>query len=200
MGLRARRRNVVVWSSSGGRDRVRRHRLAAFARPASPPRLRRFLRVSGLLTAIGLLRFCRAVRLRWRPVLAGVALTTTGVVLRDGPGGLAFLSGVLFLYAALVMPADAGADRQRLSALERELAGYSTPAQRRDLEATLDRYPDADTGELRDILARQAAAAHHSGIPGLGPPPFTMSRLAIFRARGDRLAAGDLLRQGLQDG
>ena len=130
--------------------------------PQAPPR------VSGLLTAIGLLRFCRAVRPRWRPVLAGVALTTAGVVLRDGPGGLAFISGILFLYAALVMPVNAGTDRERLSALERELADYSTPAQRRDLEATLDRYSDGDTSELRDILARQAMAAKGSDIPGLG--------------------------------
>ena len=46
------------------------------------------------------------------------------------------------------------AARQRRRSLERELAGYSTPSQRRDLEATLDRYPDGVTQELRDILAR----------------------------------------------
>lgn len=44
------------------------------------------------------------------------------------------------------------------SELERELAAFSTPAQRRDLEATLDRYPDNITYELRNILARQAVA------------------------------------------
>ena len=45
--------------------------------------------------------------------------------------------------------------RARRRALERELAAYSTPAQRCDLEATFDRYPDSATGELREILARQ---------------------------------------------
>ena len=48
---------------------------------------------------------------------------------------------------------------RELRSLERELAAYGTPAQRCDLEATFDRYPDDATGELRDILARQAAAA-----------------------------------------
>jgi hypothetical protein len=51
--------------------------------------------------------------------------------------------------------------QQRRSELERELAAYSTAAQRRDLEATLDRYPDDITYELRDILASQAMAASH---------------------------------------
>jgi hypothetical protein len=45
------------------------------------------------------------------------------------------------------------------SELERELAALSTAAQRRDLQATLDRYPDNITYELRNILARQAMAA-----------------------------------------
>jgi hypothetical protein len=35
--------------------------------------------------------------------------------------------------------------------LKRELAAYSTPAQRCDLEAILDEYPDEDTSELRAI-------------------------------------------------
>jgi len=53
----------------------------------------------------------------------------------------------------------------RRADLERELGEYSTQAQRRDLEAALDRYPDRITSELRDILARQGAA-------GPGRPPF----------------------------
>jgi hypothetical protein len=56
----------------------------------------------------------------------------------------------------------------RRSELERELAGYTTSAQRRDLEATLDQYPDDVTRELRDILARQAMAAAGPQIPGCG--------------------------------
>jgi hypothetical protein len=52
--------------------------------------------------------------------------------------------------------------------LERELAAYSTPAQRYDLEATFDRYPDSVTYELRDILARQAIAAFDHRLPAAG--------------------------------
>jgi hypothetical protein len=51
----------------------------------------------------------------------------------------------------------------------RELAAYSTPAQRRDLEATLDRYPDGITDEIREILASKDMAVHNNGIPGAGP-------------------------------
>ncbi len=127
----------------------------AVPRPVSTRRLRRLLRISGLLTAIGLIRLARALRVRWRPLLAGGALTAIGLVLRDGPGGLAFIAGFLFLYAAVVMEVRPPADRERLLTLERELADYSTPAQRRDLEAILARYPDEDTRELRAILARQ---------------------------------------------
>jgi hypothetical protein len=52
--------------------------------------------------------------------------------------------------------------------LERELAGYSTNAQRRDLEAMLDRYPDDATREVREILASQAAAAYADRAPAIG--------------------------------
>jgi hypothetical protein len=50
------------------------------------------------------------------------------------------------------------AARVRRRELERELADYDTPDQRCDLEATLDRFPDGVTHELRDILAQQAQA------------------------------------------
>lgn len=173
MGLRTRRRNVVVWRSSGGP--VSRHALAAFyRRPASTRPLRRLLRIGGLITAIGLIRLGHALRLRWRPLLAGAALTATGVVLHDGPGVLAFLAGFLFFYAALIMRVSPVADRRQRLALERELADYSTPAQRADLEATLDRYSDGDTSELRDILTRQVTAAQDNGVPGLRRPPATL--------------------------
>ena len=48
------------------------------------------------------------------------------------------------------------AARERRRTLERELAGYRTTAERDDLFATLDRYPDGMTHELREILSRQA--------------------------------------------
>lgn len=59
-------------------------------------------------------------------------------------------------------------EHKRRCALERELADYSTPAQRCDLAATFDRYPDSITYELRDILARQAVAAGNNRLPAAG--------------------------------
>lgn len=176
MGLRPRRRNVVVWQSS--RARGDRYSITACPRPAPIRQLRRLLRIGWLLTLIGLTRLARALGRRWPPLLVGGALTAVGVTLRGAVGGLAFLPGILFLYSALFIEASPDADRKRRFALERELAVYSTPRQRRDLEATLDRYPDSATNELRDILARQATArqaraAEPSGVPGLGRSPFT---------------------------
>jgi hypothetical protein len=75
------------------------------------------------------------------------------------------IPGMLFLTAALLAPADPAAADPRRRALERELAAYSTPSQRRDLDAILDRYPDGDTRELRDILARQTLAAETGRPP-----------------------------------
>ena len=48
------------------------------------------------------------------------------------------------------------ADRAQRHQLEHELAAYSTPADRADLEALLDQYPDADAEPVREILSRQA--------------------------------------------
>lgn len=40
---------------------------------------------------------------------------------------------------------------------QHEIASYRTEADRRDLEAMLARYEDAETAEIRQILAAQAA-------------------------------------------
>jgi hypothetical protein len=169
MGLRARRRTVVVWRSSRGP--AGRHGLTVLPRPASTWRLRRLPRIGALLTAIALIRIGRALRLRWAARLAGGALIVTGVVLRGDLGAVAFLAGFLFLYVALVIRVRPPADRERRLALERELGGYSTPAGRRDLEAIIGRYSDGDTSELRDILTRQAVATDDNGVPGIGRLP-----------------------------
>jgi hypothetical protein len=63
----------------------------------------------------------RAVRLRWRPLLAGVVLTVAGLMLRSGAWGAVILPGIWFLGSALLMPANPDADRKP-SELERELA------------------------------------------------------------------------------
>lgn len=163
MRLRPHRRNLVVWSQSAGSAGWRGAR-----RPARARRIRRRIRIGALLAVIGLIRLARAVRPRWRPLLAGTVLTVVGVLLRTGPGGVALLPGLLFLVYGLLIPASPEADRTRRSALARELGEYSTPAQRCDLEATFDQYPDRFTDELRDILAEQTIAAYNKRFPAVG--------------------------------
>ncbi len=166
MRLRSHRRNLVVFSQSA--DPAGRYGAPRFMGPARTGRIRRFLRTGVLLTVIGLMPLALAVRARWRPVLAGVVLTVVGVMYRDDPVGVVLLPGLLFLFSTPLIPASPKMDRGRLSQLERELAVYSTPAQRCDVEAMLDRYPDDMTYELRVILARQAMAACSNRIPGAG--------------------------------
>ncbi len=150
MMLRPHRRNLVVWTQSacpGGGYRPLRVTRAR--------RIRRRIRIGVLLTVFGLMSVSRPIRARWRPVLAGVVLTVVGVILRNGSGGIVLLPGLFFLVSVPLTPGRPGKDNIRRSQLERELALYSTPAQRSDLEATFDQYPDCDTRELREILARQ---------------------------------------------
>jgi hypothetical protein len=63
------------------------------------------------------------------------------------------------------------AARQRRLDLERELAGYDSASQRCDFEATLDRYPDGVTYELREILSRQQLAREARVFPAIGRGP-----------------------------
>ncbi len=157
MRLRRHRRNLVVWSSSACPPD--RGRGLWFSRPVRSRRIPRWLRTGGLLAVIGLIRLAAAVRPRWRPLTAGVVLTVTGVVLRSGTAGIVMIPGMLFLISALLAPVGPVAASPRRRELERELAAYCTPSQRCDLEATLDRYPDSATRELRDILRWQAMTA-----------------------------------------
>ena len=161
MRLRAHRRNLVVWSSSI--DPADRYAAPRPAGRAGTRRIRRLIHLGALLTVIGLMYLARAVRPRWRPLLAGVVLTVVGVILHSSMWSVVLVPGVLFLWSAFLIPPSPDTDQKRRFELERELAGYSTPAQRRDLEAILDRYPDDVTYELRDILA---TVARNSGIPG----------------------------------
>jgi hypothetical protein len=164
MRLRSRRRGVVVWiqsaGSAGGYGSVR------FTRLGRSQPIRRCIRLGALLTVIGLVRLIRAARARWQPLLAGGVLTVAGVMLRGGAGGVVLIPGLLSLAYAALMEAGSKEERKRRSVLRRELAGFATPAQRRDLEATLDRYPDSITYEIRDVLAGLAVPAGNSSIPG----------------------------------
>jgi hypothetical protein len=164
MWLRPRRRDLVVWRQSAGPPG--RRDASPGIRLVRAGRVRRYVRLGTLLTLIGLLRLRRVARRPWGPLLAGVVLTTVGVVMRSGPGSLVLLPGFLFLLDGLLIPAVPKEDRVRLAELRRELGHYTTAAQRADLEATLDRYPDRDTHELRDILATQAVTVCSSRLPG----------------------------------
>jgi hypothetical protein len=156
MRLRPPRRSLVVFSSSAGL--ARRHAVSLSERPVHTGRIRRFFRVGTLLIVI-------AVRPRWQPLLAGIALMVIGVVERNGWGGILVIPAMLLLWQALMISDDECAGRERLAQLRRELESYSTPAQRRDLDATLDRYPDGMTSEIRELLARPAMPSP-GGIPG----------------------------------
>jgi hypothetical protein len=165
MRLRVHRRNPVRWSLSAGS--ADRYDISGLTRPAGTRRIRRGIRIGALLTIIGLMRVARAVRLRWRPLLTGVVLTAAGVVLRDSLWSVMSFPGMIFLWYAVLIPGPE-ADRNGRSALERELAAYSTPAQRNDLAALFDRYPDDVTHELREVLASQALTSGNPRIPGAG--------------------------------
>ena len=166
MRLRARRRNLVVWRGSAGL--AGGYSATGLPRAAHTGRIRRRLRIGALLTVIGLLRLARGMRARWKPLLAGGVLTAAGLMLSSSIWSLVSVFGLWLLVYALLVPVNPGGGGRQRAELERELAAYSTPAQRRDLEAILDRYPDGATYELRDILARQAMAAGHNGVPGAG--------------------------------
>jgi hypothetical protein len=102
------------------------------------------------------MRLARAVQADWR-LMAGGVLTAVGVTLRSGPLSVVMIPGLLLLVVALLAPPSPKPARTRRAQLERELGAYSTPGERRDLEAILDLYPDGATYELRDILASQVA-------------------------------------------
>jgi hypothetical protein len=165
MGLRRQRRkqrrNLVVWSQS--RDRYRSSLVTQRARPR---RIRRWLRLGVLLPLLGVLTMARGVRARWKLLLAGTLLTVAGLIMRgSGPGSGLLLPGLMLLLSAPLLPGAPSAERMEL---ERELAGYWTSAQRHDLEAMLDRYPDDATRELREILAGQPVAAGDNRFPVAG--------------------------------
>jgi hypothetical protein len=108
MRLRPRRRNLVVWNQSVGP--VGRCGAPRITRIARTRRVRRGIRTGALLTAIGLIRLARAVRMYWRPLLAGGVLTLGGFMQRSAAGNVVFLPGVLlFLLSVLLTPPSSGA-------------------------------------------------------------------------------------------
>ncbi len=163
MRLRPRRRNLVVWHQSVGS--AGRYDFSPFAHSRHARPIRASVRAGALLPIIGLMQLERALQTRWRIMLTGAVLTVVGVILRGDPGGVVLLPGLMLLLYGPLIPASPDANRKQRWELKRELAAYSTPAQRRDLEATLDRYPDRVTGELREILHNLAMSTHNQ-LPG----------------------------------
>jgi hypothetical protein len=157
MSLRSRQRHLVIFRSAA--QQAGQYAAAPQIQSARTGRIRRCFRIGTLVAVI-------VVRPRWKPLLTGTTLTIFGIIEHSGLGGMAMMPGLMLLWAAVLTPDDSGADQQRRQQLMRELAAYSTSAQRRDLEAVLDRYPDGVTGEIREILAGQAQ--RYTTLPGPG--------------------------------
>ena len=155
------RKSRVVWSSSTDP--------ALFGLPARhPARLRQAIRTGVLLAVLGLTRL--AGNPRWRSAVLGAGLIVTALILRNVPGDVMLLPGLLFLLYAPLLPGESRESRVRQARLRRELAAYSTASDRRDLELILDRYPDSATGEIRAILASLPPAHARTTIPGMRTP------------------------------
>ena len=113
MRRRLHRRNLVVWSQSAGS--VGRYSAPPFTRRRW---IRRWIRTGALLTVVGLMPLARAVRARWRPLLAGGVLTVVGVMWLDGPGGMVLLPGLWLLLSAPLIPGSPKADHIRRPEVE----------------------------------------------------------------------------------
>jgi hypothetical protein len=94
MSSQRRRRHLVVLSSSAGP--ANRHGTSASVLTRRKGRVRRLVRIGGLLTVIGLMRAFRVARSRPR-LLTGLIVAALAVILRDSMWGLLF-SMVLVLY------------------------------------------------------------------------------------------------------
>ena len=171
MTLRPRRQNLVVWSQSRRSARsARRNNGARATRPGRAARIRRRVQITVLLTIVGLLPLARGARDRWRPLLAGTALTVAGFIMRDSAtGSVLMLPGLLILATVPLLPGRPRPEHRGGSKLERELAGYMTNAQRFELGAALDRYPDDVTREVREILSGPTGPRYEHRVPGPGP-------------------------------
>ena len=153
------KRTRVVWSSSP--------EPAAMLPPPRPRRFRRAVRTALVLTVLALVH--AAGRPRWRCALLGAALTIPGMLLRgELVGDIILLPGLMALAYAPFLPGETPESRQRQRRLRRELAAYSTPAERRDLEALLWSCSGGDTTELRAILASQDLSNPWYRFPGPG--------------------------------
>lgn len=102
MGLRPRRGNVVVWTSSGIPARSRAGRLARVGRPARRRRIRWWVRTGTLLALIGVVRLARAARASWEPVFLGAGATLMIIGFELPTTFVAFPLGMLVLMVTLL--------------------------------------------------------------------------------------------------
>jgi hypothetical protein len=84
---------------------------------------------------MGLVCLARAVRPRWRPLLAGAVLTAVGLTWRSGPVSVAFIPGALLLLGTPLVEA-ARDEGVRGAEVSPELAGYPRPAQKGTIPGT----------------------------------------------------------------
>ena len=155
------KRDRVVWSSST-------ERVVYVLVPRRPGRCWRAVRTGFLLAVVGLLRVARNPR--WRCALLGATLVIPGVLMRGQlAGNIMLLPGLMALGYAPFLPGETTMNHRDHARLCRELAAYSTPAQRRDFETLLTRYSDQETSELRAILAQQSLTDVRSRVPVRGP-------------------------------
>jgi hypothetical protein len=119
-----------------------------------------------LLILLGLVRL--AGHPRWRAAVIGAALTVAGLVLRNAAGEIILLPGLMTLGLSPFLPGESRENHAHQARLRRELAAYSTPAERLDLEAILARYPESETSELRALLASQPLTPARPRLPGMG--------------------------------
>ena len=87
MSPQRRRRHLVVWRSSAGL--ADKYGTAASVRTRRNSRVRRLVRIGGLLTVLSLMGAFRVARSR-RLVLAGLVLAALTVILRDSMWGVLF--------------------------------------------------------------------------------------------------------------
>jgi hypothetical protein len=94
MSPQRRRRHLVVWSSSAGPADRYRYGTAASVRTRRKGRVRRLVRIGGLLTVLSLMGAFRVARSR-RLLLTGLVLAALTVILRDSMWGVLFWIALL---------------------------------------------------------------------------------------------------------
>jgi len=97
MRLRPRRRNLVLWSSSG----LQGGESWAW-RPVRRQRVRIWLRIGTLLAVTGITRLARFARTRWEPLFLGVGALLMAIGFTLPTAFVVFFPGMLVLVVTLL--------------------------------------------------------------------------------------------------